>query len=195
MRWTIPRRGAASKFPVNGKLGGMTPEGVVSARFLLQRDEFTKGQRLAMRALPAGIKWVGWLQCGLLFGLMLVGVLYRPDGNLQPVSFLIFALAWFVLLTSSIVRRQIVNLQFRRMDGRETWYEFDSRGLRCGMPHSESRLDWAEITDVMESATLFVLIPSGGLFYTIPKRALSSNDVSSLQQLFAENVPTSRRRK
>jgi|SRR5271166_314840 len=142
----------------------MTPQGVVSARFFLQRDEFNKGQRLAVRALPSSIRWAGWAQCGLLFAIMLVAIAYRPDGEAQPVSFLLFALAWVVLLTGSVGRRAIMNLQFSKMDGREIWYEFDAAGVRCGMPHTESRLEWPEITDVLQSENLLVLMPSGGLF-------------------------------
>jgi YcxB-like protein len=103
------------------------------------------------------------------------------------VSFLVC----LVLLGSSIVRKMMVVEQFARMDGKEIWYEFGESGVRCGMPHSETRLNWPVIADAVETDTLFVL-KSGALFYTIPKRALTGDDAVTLKALFTQNV-TSRR--
>ena len=75
------------------------------------------------------------------------------------------------------------------MIGVEIWYEFDPSGVRCGMPNSDSRSDWSEFAKVIESDSLFVLLSSGVMFYTIPKRALASDDISLLQRLFANKVP------
>jgi hypothetical protein len=57
---------------------------MISARFVLQRDEFVKAYRLALRNLPIEIRWAAWAQCGLLLALMLTGLAYRPDGVLGP---------------------------------------------------------------------------------------------------------------
>src|ERR1700680_2895114 len=35
---------------------------MISARFVLQRDEFVKAYRLALRNLPTKIRWAGWAQ-------------------------------------------------------------------------------------------------------------------------------------
>jgi len=168
----------------------MPPQRLISTHFVLQRDEFVKAKRLAVRNLPTKIKWAGWAQCGLLFALMLTGVAFRPGGELQPVSLIVVVLVWLVFFTGQIAQRAGVNLQFARMQGTEIWYEFDERGFRCGMPNAESRLDWPGIASVIETDMLFVVVvESGVLFYTIPKRALSADDISSLQQLLAKRVP------
>jgi hypothetical protein len=75
------------------------------------------------------------------------------------------------------------------MIGVEIWYEFGDAGVRCGMPNSDSRSDWSEFVKVVESDSLFVLLSSGTTFYTIPKRALASDEIGSLQSLFADKVP------
>jgi hypothetical protein len=61
-------------------------------------------------------------------------------------------------------------------------------GFTGRMPESESRLSWAAVTTFLETDGLFVL-PSGVLFYTIPKRALSTDDIASLRELLAEKLP------
>src|SRR5450756_1416714 len=76
----------------NGNLSGMPSQGVVETHFVLQRDEFVKARKLAVRNLPKKVKWGGWAQCGLLFVLMLTGLAYRPSGELQPVSLVVVVL-------------------------------------------------------------------------------------------------------
>ena len=144
-----------------------------------------KALGLASRKLPKQIKWAGWVQLGLLCGLMLVALSYRPDGELQPISQIFFVLVWLVLLTSSFARRAMATFQFAPM-GVEIWYEFSDSGFRCGMPNSESRLDWQAIRDIIETDKLFVLLTHGSLFYTVPKRSLTPEDADSLHQLLTE---------
>ncbi len=108
--------------------------------------------------------------------------------EMQPVSLIIMVLVWLVFFTGQITQRAIVNRQFARMEGVEIWYKFDETGFRCGMPNAGSRLDGPGIATVIESDTLFVIVESGILFYTIPKRALEADEVSSLQQLLTEKV-------
>ena len=163
----------------------------IQTAFVLQRDEFIKAQRLVLRNLPTRIRVAGWVQCGLLFAVMLLVLAYRPGGELQPISLLITFLVWLVYLAGGITSRAIINLQFKRMDGKEIQYEFDEMGFTGRMPESESRLSWAAVTTFLETDGLFVL-PSGVLFYTIPKRALSTDDITSLRELLAEKLPPRR---
>jgi len=165
---------------------------MIGARFVLQRDEFVRAYRLAVRNLPIKIRLAGWVQCGLLLVLMLTGLAYRPEGQLSPVSLIILTLVWLVFVTGRIAQSALTNVQFSRMIGAEIWYEFDPTSVRCGMPNSDARSDWSEFVKVVETDSLFVLLSRGITFYTIPKRALASDAVSSLQQLFAEKVPIQR---
>ena len=119
---------------------------------------------------------------------MLAAVTYRPDGELQPISEIFFVLVWLVLLTSSFARRAMATFQFAPMAGVEIWYEFSDSGIRCGMPNSDSRLDWQAIRDTIETDKLFVLLTHGSLFYTIPKRSLTPEDAGSLHQLLTEKA-------
>lgn len=161
---------------------------MISARFVLQRDEFVKAYRLALRNLPIKIKWAAWAQCGLARSdADRTGVSSRRGTG--PVSLLVLVLVWLVFVTGRIAQRALTNVQFSRMIGVEIWYEFDPTSVRCGMPNSDSRSDWSEFAKVIETDSLFVLLSSGITFYTIPKRALASDEISSLQRLFAGKVP------
>ena len=166
----------------------MPPGTMISARFVLQREEFVKAYRLAVRNLSIKIRLAGWVQCGLLLVLMLTGLAYRPEGQLSPVSLIIITLVWLVFVTGRIAQSALTNVQFSRMIGAEIWYEFDPTGVRCGMPNSDARSDWSEFVKVIETDMLFVLLSRGVTFYTIPKRSLASEDISSLRQLFADKV-------
>ncbi len=162
---------------------------LINPHFVLERDEFSKASRLVLRNLPPKIKWAGYVQCGLLIALMLTGVGYRPGGELQPVSLVILVLVWLVFLTGRIAHRAGTELRFASMEGKEIWYEFQETGFRCGLPNAESHLGWPAISSFVETAALFVIVESGVLYYTIPKRALAADDVSSLRQLLVEKVP------
>jgi hypothetical protein len=70
----------------------------------------------------------------------------------------------------------------------EIWYEFSDSGFRCGMPNSDSRLDWQAIRDTIETDKLFVLLTHGSSFYTVPKRSLTREDADSLHRLLTEKV-------
>src|SRR5262249_5835301 len=152
-----------------------------------QRDEFTKAHRLVLRNLPAKIRILGWVQCALLGSLIVLGVAYRPNGKLQPISLVALLVVWLVFLTGQITSRAIMTLQFKRMAGKEIRYEFDEAGFSDHMPGSESRRSWATLTAFLETDSLFVLL-SGILFYTIPKRTLSSDNIASLRQLLTEKL-------
>ena len=163
----------------------------IQAAFVLQRDEFTKAYRLVLRNLPLKIRIVGWVQFALLIALVVLSVAYRPDDKLQPIALAVLIGVWLVLLASQITSRAIITLQFNRMAGKEIWYEFDEIGFKDRMPESESRLSWAAITTFIETDGLFVL-SSGLLFYTIPKRALSSDNLALLRQLLTEKLAPNR---
>ena len=160
----------------------------INAKFVLQRDEFVKASGLASRKLPKHIKWAAWVQVGLLCALMLVTVTYRPGGELQSISVIFFVLVWLVLVMGSFARRAMATFQFAPMAGVDIWYEFSDSGFRCGMPNSDSRLDWQAIRDTIETDKLFVLLTHGGLFYAVPKRSLTPEDAGSLHQLLMEKV-------
>lgn len=166
----------------------MPLDGGVETRFVLQREEFVKGRRVAVRELPKSVRWAAWVQCGLLLALMLTGLVYRPDGGLVPLSLIIVVLAWLVFFTGQITQKAIVNLQFARMQGAEIWYKFDETGFGCGMPNAEARLEWPIIVAAIETDSLFVILESGIVFYTIPKRALAEGHVASLQAFLTANI-------
>jgi hypothetical protein len=119
---------------------------------------------------------------------MLTGLAYRPDGELVPVSLIIVVLVWLVLFTGQATQRAIVDLQFARMQGADIWYKFDEAGFRCGMPNAEARLEWPRIVAAIETATQFIILESGIVFYTVPKRSLAEGDVISLQKLLTANI-------
>ncbi len=119
---------------------------------------------------------------------MFLPVVYRPNGELQTLSLLVLALVWLILLTGQVATRAVMNLQFRRMEGKEIRYEFDEMGFTGHMPDGESRLSWAGVDTFLDTDALFVL-PSGILFYTIPKRALSPENVRLLRELLADKLP------
>jgi hypothetical protein len=176
-------------FVSNAKLFLMPAPRIIKTRFVLQRDEFSKATKLALRTLPGHVKWAGWVQYGLLFALMVTGVAYRPNGHPESISLIVLVLVWLVFMTSAVAQLSLQGLQFDRMKDKEIWYEFDETGFRCGMPNSESSLDWPAITAHVETDNLFVLVLSSVSFYTIPKRVLAAEDAASLTQLLAERVP------
>jgi hypothetical protein len=104
----------------------------INTHFVLGRDEFSKASRLVLRNLPPRIKWAGYVRVALLIALMLTGVAYRPGGKLQSVSLVIFILVWLVFLTIQIAHRALTELRFARIEGKETWYELQEAGFRCG---------------------------------------------------------------
>jgi YcxB-like protein len=119
---------------------------------------------------------------------MLTELAFRPGNEMHPVSLAILVLVWLVLLTSQIAQRAWTELRFSKISGKEIWYEFDETG---GLANGESRLKWPAISNFNDTNTLFVVMESGVLFCTIPKRALAADDISSLRQLLMEKVPSS----
>jgi hypothetical protein len=177
---------------LNGSLSHMPLQTPVNARFVLERDEFSEASRLAMRNLSPRIKWPGYAQIGLLFALMLTAIAYKPEGKTQPVSFIILILVWLVFCTGLIAQRAWREHRFAPMEGKEIWYEFREEGFRCGLPNAESQTNWPAISGFIETDALFVLLGSGLLFYTIPKRALAANADASLRQLLQDKVASRR---
>lgn len=155
----------------------------------MEREEFNKASKVALRKLPPKIKWAGYVQCGLLIALMLTAIAFRPGGEMQPVSLVILLLVWLVLLTGRIAHKAGEELRFARMEGNEIWYEIEDTGFSCGLANAESHLNWLAISSFIETDALFVLVHSGVLFYTIPKRALAAADASSLHELLVRQVP------
>jgi hypothetical protein len=167
----------------------MPLEKAINTHFVLERDEFGKASRFVLRTLPAKVRWAGYVQTGLLFALMLTGAAFRPGGKLQPVSLVILVLVWLMALAAQIAHRAGTELRFAPMAGREIRYEFDETGFRCGLPNSESRLNWPAISSFIETDALFVVVESGVLYYTVPKRTLAADDCHALRRLLVEKVP------
>jgi len=166
----------------------MPRETSLSVHFVLEQNEFSKASRIASRNLSPMIKWATYAQIGLFFALMLTAIAYKPQGKTQPVSLIILILIWLVFCTSLISQRAWVQHRFAPMEGKKIWYEFVEDGFRCGLPNSESKINWPAISRFIETDALFVLLGSGLLFYTIPKRVLAANDVASLRELLQQKV-------
>lgn len=164
----------------------------LNVHFVLERNEFNKASRLVSCNLSPRIKWAGYAQIGLLFAVMLTAIAYRPEGKTQPVSLIILILVWLVFCAGVASQRSWMEYRFAPMEGKEIWYEFGDEGFRCGLPNVESRINWPATSGFFETNILFVLLGSGLLFYTIPKRALAGNDESSLRQLLHDKVATRR---
>jgi len=173
----------------DGNLLCMSAERLIQTRFVLKREEFGKAHRLVLRNLPTKAKLVGWVQCVLIITLLILPVAYRPNGELKFFPLIYCALVWLVVFTGQIARSGLLNLQFARIGGDEILYEFDETGFRCSEPNSELHLHWPGIRNVLEAETLFVVLASDLLFYTIPKRALEPDALISLQRLVAEKMP------
>jgi len=166
----------------------MPPQTSLNVHFVLERNEFSKACGIASRNLSPMINWAAYAQIGLLFALMLTAIAYKPEGKTQSVSFIIFILVWLVFCTGLISQRAWVQHRFAPMEGKEIWYEFVEKGFRCGLPNSESQINWPAISRFIETDALFVLLGSGLLFYTIPKRALAASDAVSLRELLQQKV-------
>lgn len=164
----------------------------LNTHFVLERNEFNKASSLVSRKLSPMIKWAGYAQIGLLLVVMLTAIAYRPEGKTQPVSLIILILVWLVFCAGVVSQRSWTEHRFAPMEGKEIWYEFGEEGFRCGLPNAESRINWPAISGFVETDALFVLLGSGLLFYTIPKRALAGNDESSLRQLLHDKVASRR---
>jgi len=136
------------------------------------------------------IKWAGYTQIGLLFALMLTAIAYKPEDKTQPVSLIILILVWLVFCAGVVSQRAWTQHRFAPMAGKEIWYEFAEDGFRCGLPNSESQINWPAISGFIETDALFVVLGAGLLFYTIPKRALAANDAASLRHLLQHKVAT-----
>lgn len=160
----------------------------LDAHFVLEWNEFSKAARIAQSHLPQKVKWAGYAQFGLLLALMLTAIAYRPDGKTQPISLVIFILVWLVFFAGFISHRAWIELRFAPMKGEDIWYEFGETGFRCGLLDSESKINWPAIHGFVETDALFVVLASGLLFYTIPKRALATDDTASLRKLLEEKV-------
>src|SRR6266566_7544922 len=74
---TVSRQGSM----LNGRLWHMPIQTPLNARFVLERNEFSKASSLMSRKLSPRIKWAGYAQIGLLFALMLTAIAYRPEGK------------------------------------------------------------------------------------------------------------------
>jgi YcxB-like protein len=162
----------------------------LNVHFVLERDEFRKASKLVTRHLPPKIRWAAYAQCALLGAVMLTALAYKPDGKTEPVSLIILVLVWMILFTSAIANKGWTDSRFTPMEGKEIWYEFVDAGFRCGLPNAESQLSWAALSAFWETDALFVLLESGLLFYTIPKRSLATNDVVALRELLQQNLAT-----
>lgn len=173
---------------LNGSLWHMPLQTSLKVHFVLELNEFSRASRLASRNLSPRIKWSAYAQIGLLFALMLTAIAYKPEDKTQPVSLIILILVWLVFCAGLISQRAWVQHRFTPMEGKEIWYEFVEEGFRCGLPNSESQINWPAISRFIETDALFVLLGSGLLFYTIPKRALAADNAASLRELLQHKV-------
>ncbi len=151
---------------------------VIKTEFVLQPEEFAHASQLSLGSLPMRVRWMAWVECGLLATLALIIFGSQP----QPLPFISLTILLLVILAGVLFRRAYARYQFAPMAGKNLWFELSESGVSCGMPGAESHFDWPSITRYKETDALFVMMRSG-LFYTIPKRALSSEQLVQLREL------------
>lgn len=154
-------------------------------RFVLQQSEFTRASALVTRSLPAKVRWPAWVQCLLLLVLAVIPLVVAPQASIASLSG--FVVLWLALAMGPVSVRGLRNYQFGRMEGRELWYEFGETEFRCGMAGGESRVEWSSLRGFVEASNLFVILQRG-LFYTIPKRALSAEETNQLRELLKSKL-------
>lgn len=156
---------------------------VIKIEFVLQPEEFAKGSQTTLGSLPLWVRWIGWVECGLLIALaLIIYVSLERESPLPLIGLTIFVL---VILAGVLFRRTVARYQFARLADKNEWFEFSESGFSCGIPGTESRHEWPTVTRYKETDTLFVIM-QGVHFYTIPKRALSDEQVVQLRELLGD---------
>jgi len=160
---------------------------IIKTEFVLQPEEFAKASRLSLGSLPMRVRWPAWLQCGLLAALVLIVPLSLPRES--PLPFMSLMIFFLVIGAGVLFRQAFVRYTFAPMAGKNIWYEFGDSGFTCGMPGAESRVEWPSNMRYKGTDTLFVMLKAGH-FYTIPKRALSDEQLVQLRELLTEKAAT-----
>jgi hypothetical protein len=70
----------------------------------------------------------------------------------------------------------------------EIVYTFDDKGSFATFPTGESRLDWGAYTKYKETGPMFLLFFSPYRFTSIPKRAMSPEQVEELRGLLKKGI-------
>jgi hypothetical protein len=80
-----------------------------------------------------------------------------------------------------------LDLQYGKRGQEEVAYRFGESGFVGSDSDGEWQVKWTGVERFLETDALFVLI-TGGLFHTVPKRALGDGQVSSLRDLLSKKL-------
>jgi hypothetical protein len=144
----------------------------------------------AMRAQPTP-GWNIFLFILLLALLFLVGI-YMVTHDLPVAGRL-----WLVLSVAlGIAAYEVPRIQVRRSlrnspsaQG-EIIFVLDDKGTIATFLMGESRLDWQAYSKYKETGTIFLLFFSPHSYMSIPKRAMSPEQIEELRGLLAARIPT-----
>lgn len=131
----------------------------------------------------------------MLLFVLLLGLLFLVGVFLIDHDFLLAGWLWLVLSAGIGIRiYEVPRIQVRRSlknypsaQG-EIVYTFNDKGSLATFPTGESRLDWAAYTKYKETGPMFLLFFSPYRFTSIPKRAMSPEQVEELRGLLKKGI-------
>ncbi|MGA8313339.1 MAG: YcxB family protein [Terriglobales bacterium] len=131
----------------------------------------------------------------MLLFVLLLGLLFLVGVFLIDHDFLLAGWLWLVLSAGiGIGVYEVPRIQVRRSlknnpsaQG-EIVYTFDDKGSLATFPTGESRLDWGAYTKYKETGPMFLLFFSPYRFTSIPKRAMSPEQVEELRGLLKKGI-------
>jgi hypothetical protein len=158
----------------------------ISITYQLTADDYVEGQRAYVSKGYPRVYLTGMVLAGsVLIGL---GLWFSfASGEAQPI----WLVAGVVFLFVPFVQWAQGKSEFKKhlsIQGEHT-AAFGAEGITVTSPTGQGTLNWEAISRVIESDTFFLLVPGPRIFYLVPKRAFTPEQLIGFRELIARKIP------
>jgi YcxB-like protein len=164
----------------------------VRIAYQLTPDDYYKGL-LAFRGIKAWRRWLlrsAYVVVGLTIPICLLITVLRPRPEDLKVAFagLGFAALWFTYMLAG--PRFSAGRQFKASPSAQSPVEIEisNEGLFFHSAYAESKVSWSAYVAWGENKSTFVILPQPRIYFPIPKRAFTPEQIGEFREVLRRNV-------
>jgi hypothetical protein len=162
----------------------------ITIQFEWTLDEFLEGQRVFNRRLAPTLVRMNHLLA------IPVGILLLVDaaagfalGWSKPLCLLFLFFGVYLLSFRLVLGPRKLKAEYARYPSLDRTMTFDEDRICVQTSLGNSQIDWSDVARFVETKNIFVLFAPPGIFWPIPKRVLSPEEIAELRELFRRKLP------
>jgi len=163
-------------------------------RFEAEVKDFQAAWKLYQRTCTSSARTMKWIRIFATLWLVSIIVVLATSHSINPGFIGLGVAALYILFLLPIQAQRTLKKQFLQIASPGTTLtisiQFDTEEIVFRLQgKSEAKFYWPAVEGIAEDESTFLILPGKRMFYYIPKRALTAEDLDALRSVAPKGTP------